>query len=136
MGLWKKIGLTALAIWGFAVVLTLATNSGVNTRVVSTVPVPGCTVSDIGVDKLNARRQYENYIKITGRLTNNCAQATGVQVKVTSYDKAGNILGASDIWPASVSNIPGNSEYPFEWLDDLPGFARFEVSVIAVHPWR
>lgn len=94
-----------------------------------------CTVSKIVVDKLKAQPKGYGYFRITGRLTNNCDQATGVQIKVTVYDKAENILASPDLWPASVSNIPAHSEYPFECLQEAPGFHRFTVSVISVRTW-
>lgn len=94
-----------------------------------------CTVSKIAVDKLKAQSKGYGYFRITGRLTNNCDQATGVQIKVTVYDKADNILASPDLWPASVSNIPAHSEYPFECLQEAPGFHRFTVSVISVRTW-
>jgi hypothetical protein len=94
-----------------------------------------CTVSKIAVDKLKARPEGYGYFRITGRLTNNCDQPTGVQIKVTVYDKAENILASPDGWPASTSNIPAHSEYPFEWLQEAPGFHKFTVSVISVRTW-
>jgi hypothetical protein len=90
-----------------------------------------CTPSDIAVDKLNGRVDGD-YIYITGRLVNNCASATGVQIKVTIYNKAGDILAANDSWPASINNIPARSDFPFQQgMDRRPGFAKFDVRVIA-----
>jgi maltose-binding protein MalE len=94
-----------------------------------------CTVSKIVVDKLRAQSKGYGYFRITGRLTNNCDQPTGVQIKVTVCDKADNILASPDLWPASVSNIPAHSEYPFECLQEAPGFHRFTVNVINVRTW-
>jgi len=85
---------------------------------------PGCNVSDIGVDKLNGRVDGD-WIYIAGRLINNCARPTGVQIKVTIYDKGGNILTVHDPWPASVNNIPARSDFPFEdMIQRVEGFAN------------
>ena len=91
-----------------------------------------CTVSKIAVDKLQARAQGHRYYRITGRITNNCDQPVSVQVTVAIYDKADNILAVPFFWPAGVNNIPAHTEYPFEWLDDSPGFHHFTVSVTSV----
>jgi maltose-binding protein MalE len=96
----------------------------------------GCDESKIAVDKLRARIEYSEYAHVTGRLINNCDQATGVQVKITVYGKSGDIVKVDDIWPASVKNIPPHSEYPFEWVDRIPEFDRFTVSVIDLKTWN
>jgi len=96
----------------------------------------GCQPSDIGVDKLKGRVERD-YIYIVGRLMNNCAQATGVQIKVTIYDKAGDILTVDDSWPASINNIPARSDFPFEtMIRRVHGFAKYDVRVIATKTWR
>jgi hypothetical protein len=90
-----------------------------------------CGVADIAVDKLR-----DQGIHVTGRLLNNCALAVGAQLKVTTYDKAGNILSVDDIWPASISNIPAHSVFPFEWqLTSARGVSTFTVDVTRVKTW-
>ena len=91
-----------------------------------------CTAPKIAVDKLQARAQGHGYYRITGRITNNCDQPVSVQVTVAIYDKADNILAVPFFWPAGVNNIPAHTEYPFEWLDDSPGFHHFTVSITSV----
>ena len=97
--------------------------------------VTSCTVSKVTVDKLRARSEGYGYFRITGRLTNKCDQPIGVQIKVTVYDRADNILASPDLWPASTSNIPAHSEYPFEWLQESPGLHKFTVNVIELRTW-
>ena len=41
-----------------------------------------------------------------------------------------------DIWPASIKNIPANTEFPFEWIDHVDGFSRYTVNVIDVKTWN
>jgi hypothetical protein len=90
-----------------------------------------CGVSSFAVDKLRARG-----VHITGRLLNNCDLAAGAQVKITTYDKAGSILSVDDIWPASISNIPAHSTFPFEWLmTGASGVDTFTVAVTSVKTW-
>lgn len=99
-------------------------------------PAARCGVSDIGIDGLRARPgEASDATIITGRVMNNCRDAVGVQVKVTAYNQAGDILEVDDIWPASVKNIPGRSDFPFEWIDNVEGFSRFTVRVIDVKAW-
>jgi hypothetical protein len=70
-----------------------------------------------------------------GRITNHCAEAKGVQIKITTYDHAGDILSDVEIWPAGINNIPANSEFPFEWVHTKAVFAKFTVTIIAVKSW-
>lgn len=99
------------------------------------VTMAACAPSDIAVDKLEGRVQ-RNYIYIVGRLQNNCSMETGVEIKVTIYDKAGDILAINATWPASINNIPAKSYYPFEhMMKRIAGFSNFEVRVIATKTW-
>lgn len=70
-----------------------------------------------------------------GRITNHCPQATGVEIKITTYNHAGDILSDVEIWPAGINNIPANSEFPFEWVDTNAVFAKFTVTIIAAKAW-
>lgn len=101
-----------------------------------TAPVIACQTSDIAIEKLNGRVDGD-YVYITGRLVNKCAQATGVQVKLTVYDKAGGILSVNDFWPASIDNIPARSDFPFQYMvRRQPGMAKYEARVISTNVWR
>lgn len=95
-----------------------------------------CSASDFAVDKLRARKEESGFTRFTGRLTNNCAQAVGAQVKLTAYNRAGDILYVQDFWPASINNIPARSEYPFDWLEKVDGLNSFTVTIIGVKTWR
>ena len=97
---------------------------------------PTCGVADIAIDKLRGVTEDGGYARITGRLTNHCAVAIGPEVKITVYNKAGDILKVDDIWPASIKNIPANTEFPFKWLDHVDGFSRYTVNVIDVKTWN
>ncbi|MFH1689196.1 MAG: hypothetical protein ABIE42_03030 [Candidatus Eisenbacteria bacterium] len=105
------------------------------TRSGSSTGAAGATVADIRIEGLRTRTETA-YIFITGRLINDSDYPTGVQVKTISYDSQGEVLTVSDSWPASISNIPAHSDYPFEtMLDHLPGHSRIEMRVIDVRQW-
>jgi hypothetical protein len=57
------------------------------------------------------------------------------QIKITTYNRAGDILSDNDFWPVSLNNIPANSEFPFEWLHTKVVFAKFTVTIISVKSW-
>ncbi len=95
-----------------------------------------CTPSDITIDKIKGRVDGD-YLYITGRLVNNCSAATGVQIKITIYDKSGDVLDVSDTWPASINNIPAKSDFPFrDMMRRVRGFSKFDVRVIATKAWH
>ena len=71
-------------------------------------------------------------------LTNNCAEAVGVQIKITGYDGSGLPVATRNLWPASVRNIPPG-DYTFsldQWLDYDPEIKKFELKPIEVNQWR
>lgn len=94
-----------------------------------------CKPSDIDIDKVRGRVDGD-YVYVAGRLVNNCASATGVQIKITVYNKAGDILTVRDLWPASINNIPPRSDFPFEiMVPRQAGFANFDTRVIGTRVW-
>ena len=96
---------------------------------------PGATVKDIDIADLGSRVEGE-YVFVTGRLINKSKYPAGVQIKITAYDRHGHILTVRDSWPASISNILGNSSFPFEtMIDRLAGHDHIEASVIRVEQW-
>ena len=96
-----------------------------------------CDVSDISLDQLKARPAAGDYVHIVGRIKNNCSTATGVQIKIILLDGEGNILKVDDLWPASVSNIPSHTDFPFDLtIESDSAFKRFEVRVMEVKTWR
>jgi hypothetical protein len=94
-----------------------------------------CGSSDFSFDTLRAQPAGYGFTRITGRITNHCAEAMGAEIKITTYNRAGDILSDDTIWPAGITNIPANSEFPFEWLDTKEVFAKFTVTIISVKSW-
>jgi len=97
-------------------------------------PAPSCGSSDIAVDKLRVRVEY-GYAHVTGLVTNHCARGTGVQLKFTAYGRDGDVVTSSDFWPDSISNIPVNTVFPFEWVQPVGDFQKYTVEVIDVKRW-
>jgi hypothetical protein len=94
-----------------------------------------CSTSDFTFEKLRAQSAGYGFTRIMGRITNHCAEADGVQIKIATYNRAGDILSDDDIWPAGSNNIPENSEFPFEWVDTKAVFAKFTVTTISFKSW-
>jgi hypothetical protein len=94
-----------------------------------------CGTSDFTFHELRAQPAGYGFTRITGRISNNCAVAKGAQIKITTYNRAGDILSDNDIWPASINNIPANSEFQFEWLHTKAVFSKFTVTIISVKSW-
>jgi hypothetical protein len=94
-----------------------------------------CSTSDFTFDTLRAQPAGYGFTRITGRITNHCAEAKGAQIKITTYNRTGVILSDDAIWPAGITNIPANSEYPFEWIHTKAVFAKFTVTIISVKLW-
>jgi hypothetical protein len=94
-----------------------------------------CGTSDFTFHELRAQPAGYGFTRITGRISNNCAEAKGAQIKITTYNRAGDIISDNDFWPASTDNIPANSEFPFEWLHTKVVFAKFTVTIISVKSW-
>jgi hypothetical protein len=94
-----------------------------------------CKVSDIAIQKLKVRDE-RSITYLVGKLVNNCASPTGVEVKAVFYGKDNEILKVRDMWPASINNIEARSDFPFEIMDDkVEGYSRVEMRVIAVRAW-
>ncbi len=94
-----------------------------------------CGTSDFTFHALRAQSAGYGFTRITGRISNNCAEAKGAQIKIMTYNRAGDILSDHDFWPASIENISANSEFPFEWLHTKVVFAKFTVTIISVKSW-
>lgn len=104
----------------------------------------GCSVSDIKITSLKAKFintcGSADCTHMTGvaTLVNSCAEATGVQIQITAYDKSDSPVSTSENWPASIRNIPPGS-YTFsldQWLDFDPAIASFGLKPIDVNQWE
>lgn len=103
-----------------------------------------CSPSEITIKSLKARFVNECRgspclsLKGVAVLTNGCAEAVGVQLKITGYDKTGAPVASHDLWPASIANIrPGDYTFSLDsWLAYDPAIKFFELRPISVRKWR
>ncbi|QOU03847.1 hypothetical protein IM720_24565 [Pseudomonas fluorescens] len=103
-----------------------------------------CSVPDIKITSVKA--QFINtcgsadctHMAGVATLVNSCAEATGVQIQITAYDKLDSPVSTSERWPASIRNIPPGS-YTFslnQWLEYDPTITSFGLKVIDVNKWK
>lgn len=101
----------------------------------ASVHAQSCSTSQIAVDKIQGRMDGDR-LRFVGRVTNNCSVPTGPQLKVTVYNKQGDILTVYDFWPASINNIAPGQAYPFEAsATRASGLHKFEIMVISTKSW-
>jgi hypothetical protein len=72
-----------------------------------------CSPRDFKISGLRGTVAY-GYITIVGVIKNNCSEAAGPQLKVSIYNKKGEMLDTQEPWPASVSNIGAHESYEFK----------------------
>ena len=95
-----------------------------------------CAPASTKVDKFRVEQKGTLVTSILGVIVNGCSVPAGVQLKVIFYDKQGGLLRVEDMWPASTSNIPANSDFPFQVsLERVEGFDKVEVRVIRTKTW-
>src|SRR5450759_1440473 len=88
------IGLLAL---GYVGIIWFAAKDATQPSIHAYTPTsePACSTSHITIDRLKGRVEGD-WIYVAGRIVNNCDTPTGVQIKVTIYDKKDNILTVND----------------------------------------
>ena len=76
------------------------------------------------------------YATLTGIVRQMCPTAVGVEVKWTAYNSDGTVAFSENFWPASTTNIPPNTDYPFEMMNSAPrGKWTYTVAPISVYTW-
>lgn len=95
-----------------------------------------CSPNNIKIKGLTGVDEDGGYARITGVLINNCHEPMGVQLKITLFDKSGNVVDTEDEWPASISNIQPHIEYPFKRLISADRiWTKYSVVPIDVKRW-
>lgn len=95
-----------------------------------------CPITSIAIDKPTMRPGAGGYLHLTGILRHSCPVPIGVQLKWTTYDSSGAVVFSVDFWPASIRNIPPNTDYAFDIPQKPPVTpSRFTVSAIATTIW-
>jgi hypothetical protein len=94
-----------------------------------------CTPAAFSLAKTRASVEYD-YAKLTGIVSNHCKQAVGVQLKWTAFNSDGTVAFSQDFWPASTTNIPPTTDYPFEMMAAAPrGKWTYKVEPVALRQW-
>lgn len=93
------------------------------------------SVSNIEILEFHLRPPEYGYTYIVGELKNNHTFALGVKLQAVARDKQGKIIQVLEFWPASVSNIPASSTWPFEHAFDRENVASATIRVINVRVW-
>lgn len=97
---------------------------------------PTCGPSMIKIEKLKVINEGTVTTSIIGVLKNGCSTAVGPQIKFVFYDRSGEILRVEDMWPASINNIPPQSDFPFQIrIEQVNGFKKIDARVIEVRRW-
>lgn len=92
-------------------------------------PSVACSPSDFEVVGFNASIRDDCRVTpcpvyvLTGQIKNNCAEAAGAQLKITTFDKNDAVVTTYEGWPASIRNIAPGGLYAF---DVGPG-VRYDV---------
>lgn len=94
-----------------------------------------CVPSDFKVSGLRGTEEY-GYITILGVVKNNCNEAVGPQLKISIYNKKGEMLDTQEPWPASISNIGAHQSYEFKtMMPAQEGWETYRVGVLTVKRW-
>lgn len=104
-----------------------------------------CKLSDIKIKSVKAsfvdvcgETKCPTHLQGIATLENNCTESTGVQIKITSYDKSGTPISTKEWWPASIRNIPPGS-YSFsldQYLNYDPSITSFSVTPVDITQWK
>lgn len=125
------IGIVALLVLFNAVFGDHSTTSSTSDATVA----DACAPSNFLITKEKATERG-GYATLTGIVRNNCDQAKGIRLKWTAYNKDGSVAFSDTFWPASTTNIPPHSDYPFETMNKAPrGPWTFVVVPEALEDW-
>jgi hypothetical protein len=128
---WWALLLLLVAVFYFAPKLF-----GHSSPISTIAPQADCSASDFSISKLNGTVLDGGYLKVTGIVTNHCSVAQGVQFHFTIKNNNGDVLSATDPWPASVSNIAPNRPYTFELMEPVSEESvKFTVQPVKTQRW-
>lgn len=140
----EKTSILTWVVGAIFLVIVFRTCSSLNERaapvagatLVPSLPAkPPCDAASFTVKNIKSRREYDHAI-FTATVTNTGSTACGVQLKASTYDKAGAVVGTNDFWPASIRNIePGASENFNSFLRFDPAIKTFEITPISARVW-
>lgn len=94
-----------------------------------------CTPDHFSISHLKGVIDHD-YIRITGKVKHDCNSANGVALKITAYDQHDDVITSSTIWPDSTSNIPPNTDFPFEYPIRVTSAPKtFEAIPVEARRW-
>lgn len=129
-------GLAGLLLLGYCA-QNLNSNNSTTSSSLSAIAdrTTDCGPANFTVSKLNAR-QERDYARLTGIVSHNCPTAAGVELKWTAYNSDGSVAFSDNFYPASTTNIPANTDYPFETMNRAPvGKWTYRVAPISIQKW-
>lgn len=133
-GVLKGLGVVLILLFALALIGKMSAGSS-GQMSSQTHTSAACNADDFSLSKVKGSTEYEE-AKLTGILTNHCASAVGVQLKWTAFNSDGTVAFSNDFWPASTTNIPPNTDYPFEMMNSAPrGKWTYRVEPIKVNTW-
>jgi len=95
-----------------------------------------CALADFSIKQPNWRRTIADFVEASGELVSNCDDAVGAQIQVVFRDKAGQVVKAEDLWPASTKNIAAHDSYPFTLTFHVgTEAATMSMGVIELRRW-
>lgn len=105
---------------------------------------PRCSVDAINIKSVKfgfvdeCRRSACPVMRGVAIITNGCAEAVGVEIKITGLDASGAPVSTRELWPASVRNIPPG-DYTISLDQYLPYDGRIKsitLAPIRVKQWQ
>lgn len=98
--------------------------------------VEKCSKSDFKITKGREWRDGD-YYKIAYQVKNNCNYAYAPQLQINYYGNDDAIINSSNLWPASISNIPAHSSYGHKYLARVSEkVSSVEIKVIKIREWK
>ncbi len=137
-GFWSKaIGPVALLVGLFWLghILTSGPIAGLGTGNASSAAIPTCSPRNVTLNKTTVNTRGD-YATLTGIVRHNCPGSTGLKLKWTAYNSDGSVAFSQEFWPASTNNIPANTDFPFQFMNQAPrGQWTYIVVPAEVHAW-
>ena len=115
---------------------TIATTAALAFVSLGVVAQDRCPTSKIQLEKFRVENEGTLTTSAYGVLVNTCEVPAGVQLKIVFTDATGKILRVEDPWPASISNIPSKSDFPFQMrFPRVEGFDKVDVRITRTKTW-
>jgi hypothetical protein len=78
-------------------------------------PAIACSTADIQIKQINMIHDElsdypDNHVSFVGELVNKCNQAIGPEFHITLRDSAGQVIGATDRWPADTKQYSSSQQ--------------------------